>query len=70
MVADAPMSGAGGRFLDSLPTHCRVRVFGVAKGSLSEAMLLRRGFRRSRYAWHGLRGKESVSASAWSWLYR
>lgn len=70
MVADEPLSGAGGRFLDSLPVNARIRVFGVAKGSLSEAMLLRRGFRRSQYAWHGLRGKESVSASAWTWMYR
>lgn len=70
MVADEPLSGAGGRFLDSLPACARVRVFGVEKGSLSEAMLLRRGFRRSRYAWHGLRGKGSVSASAWTWMYR
>lgn len=70
MVADVPLSGAGSRFLDTLPPSSRIRVFGVSKGSLSEAMLLRRGFRRSRYSWHGLRRKESVSASAWTWLYR
>jgi hypothetical protein len=70
LVADLPLRGAGGRFLDSLPTDRRIRVFGVERGSLSEAMLLRRGFERSHLAWHGLRHGERVQASAWSWMYR
>jgi hypothetical protein len=70
LVADRPLRGAGGQFLDNLPTDRRIRVFGVERGSLSEAMLLRRGFERSRLAWHGLRQGERVQASAWSWMYR
>ncbi len=70
LVADRPLRGAGGRFLDSLPRDRRVRVFGVERGSLSEAMLLRRGFERSRLAWHGLRQGERVQTPAWSWMYR
>lgn len=70
LVADAPMTGAGGRFLESLPSDARIRVFGVSKGGLMEAMLRRRGFAWSRISWHGLRQGEHVSASAWTWLYR
>lgn len=70
LVADRPLKGAGGRFLDNLPRDRRVRVFGVERGSLSEAMLLRRGFERSRLAWHGLRQGQRVQVSAWSWMYR
>jgi hypothetical protein len=70
LVADKPLAGAGGRFLDGLPLDARVRVFGVTRGSLMEAMLRRRGFQWSRYAWSGLRQGESVRASAWTWLYR
>ena len=70
LVADRPLRGAGGRYLDNLPRDRRVRVFGVERGSLSEAMLLRRGFARSRRAWHGLRHGERLQASAWSWMYR
>ena len=70
LVADRPLRGAGGRFLDSLPRDRRVRVFGVGHDTLSEAMLLRRGFARSRFAWRGLRGSEQVEAPAWTWMYR
>ncbi len=55
LVADEPLTGAGGRDLDGLPPDRMVRAFGVARGSLSEAMLLRRGFIRSRFPWRGLR---------------
>lgn len=70
LYAEQPLSGAGGRFLDSLPRDVRVRVFGVTHGSLMETMLRRRGFEWSRYRWSGLRQGESVSARAWTWLYR
>jgi hypothetical protein len=70
LVADEALVGAGGRFLDSLPSDARVRVFGVSRGSLMEAMLRRRGFERSRYAWRGLREGEPATAPAWTWLYR
>ncbi len=70
LVADRPLRGAGGRFLDSLPRDRRVRVFGVERGSPSEDMLLRRGFERSRLSWHGLRQEERVGALAWTWMYR
>lgn len=70
LVADRPLSGAAGRFLDGLPMTKRVRVFGVSRGSLCESMLTRRGFSRSRYAWHGLRDGVSATASAWTWMYR
>ncbi len=70
LVADRPLRGAGGRFLDSLPRDRRIRVFGVGRDSLSEAMLLRRGFERSRLSWHGLRQGERAQAPAWTWMYR
>lgn len=70
IVADEPLAGAGGRFLDALPREATIRVFGVTRGSLMEMMLRRRGFAWSRYAWHGLRQGEHRSASAWTWLYR
>lgn len=70
LVADRPLSGAAARFLDGLPMTKRVRVFGVSRGSLFESMLTRRGYSRSRYAWHGLRDGESATASAWTWMYR
>lgn len=70
LYAEEPLAGAGGRFLDSLPRDARVRVFGVTRGGLMEAMLRRRGFQWSRYGWHGLRRGERVSARAWTWLYR
>ena len=70
LIAEQPLSGAGGRFLDSLPHDVRVRVFGVTHGSLMEGMLRRRGFEWSRYRWHGLRQGESVSVHAWTWMYR
>jgi hypothetical protein len=55
VVADEPLAGAGGRYLDSLPRDRNVRAFGVARGTLLEAMLVRRGFTRSRFPWRGLR---------------
>lgn len=70
IVAFRPLRGAGSRFLDSLPHDARIRVFGVAAGSLMEAMLLRRGFSRSRYRWAGLRRGTHAAVPAWSWMYR
>ena len=70
IVADEPLAGAGGRFLDALPRNARIRVFGVTRGSLMEAMLRRRGFAWSWYAWHGLRQGDHASAPAWTRLYR
>lgn len=69
MWAEKPLSGAGARFLDSLPRDQIVRVFGVNRDSLSEAMLKRRGFVRSwKYPWSGKRQGESVSAH--EYMYR